>query len=81
MRVSLNVLTHPGVTDEREELEAMDAFLSRVPVQMIQTRTLNIDPATYFACVGRACEPLGMRHALERIARHGIRIGNFTHAH
>jgi molybdenum cofactor biosynthesis enzyme MoaA len=81
LRVSLNLLTHPGVTDDREELEAMEAFLSRVRADMIQTRTLNIDPELYFAKVGRPSEPLGMRHAIERIRRIGVRVGNFTHTH
>jgi pyruvate-formate lyase-activating enzyme len=82
LRVSLNLLTHPGVTDAVEELEASDAFLADVRVGMVQTRTLNIDPERYFAAVGRpASAPLGMREALRRIAGHGVRVGNFTHAH
>jgi pyruvate-formate lyase-activating enzyme len=81
LRVALNLLTHPGVTDERAELDAMEAFLGRVRVQMVQTRTLNIDPALYFERVGRPREPLGMRHAIERIGRSGVRVGNFTHVH
>jgi pyruvate-formate lyase-activating enzyme len=81
LRVSLNLLTHPGVTDVPEELAAMDAFLGSVPVAMVQTRTLNIDPARYFAVVGRpASTPLGMREALRRIEARGVRVGNFTHA-
>jgi pyruvate-formate lyase-activating enzyme len=81
LRVSLNYLTHPGVTDERAEVEAAEAFLSAHPVAMIQTRTLNIDPAVYFERVGRPLEPIGMRSALERIARLGVELGNFTHTH
>jgi pyruvate-formate lyase-activating enzyme len=81
VRVSLNLLTHPGVTDDRQEMEAMERFLLRTRVDMIQTRTLNIDPELYFAKVGRPSEPLGMRHAIEGIARIGVRVGNFTHAH
>ncbi len=82
LSVSLNLLTHPGVTDAVDEVEASDAFLRSVAVTMVQTRTLNIDPARYFAAVGRpAPPPLGMREALRRIAAHGVRIGNFTHAH
>ncbi len=72
LRVSLNVLTHPGVTDERAELEAMAAFLRAHPVGMVQTRTLNIDPDVYFARVGRPREPLGMLTALDAIAAHGV---------
>jgi pyruvate-formate lyase-activating enzyme len=81
LRVSLNLLTHPGVTDERDEVEAMEAFLGGVRVDMIQTRTLNIDPEVYFAKVGRPREPLGMRAALARIREAGVRVGNFTHTH
>ncbi len=81
LRVSLNYLTHPGVTDERAEVEAMQAFLSAHPVAMIQTRTLNIDPEIYFARVGRPVEPLGMRVALDRIQQLGVALGNFTHTH
>jgi pyruvate-formate lyase-activating enzyme len=81
LRVSLNLLTHPGVTDDRAEVEAAEAFLRANPVALVQTRTLNIDPDVYFARVGRPAEPLGMREALERIRRIGISLGNFTHTH
>jgi pyruvate-formate lyase-activating enzyme len=81
LRVSLNLLTHPGVTDERAEVEAMEAFLRAHPVALVQTRTLNIDPDVYFARVGRPADPLGMREALARIAGLGIALGNFTHTH
>ena len=81
LRVSLNLLTHPGVTDDLPEVEAADALLSSVRVNMVQTRTLNIDPERYFAVVGRPSETLGMRRALERIARRGVALGNFTHVH
>lgn len=80
LRVSLNLLTHPGVTDDEEEIAAMETFLRTSPVAMVQTRTLNIDPATYFDAVGRPRAPIGMRRAIERIA--GLaHVGNFTHTH
>jgi pyruvate-formate lyase-activating enzyme len=81
LRVSLNLLTHPGVTDERAEIEAMETFLRAHPVALVQTRTLNIDPDIYFARVGRPADPLGMREALGRIAALGVALGNFTHTH
>jgi pyruvate-formate lyase-activating enzyme len=80
LAVSLNLLTHPGVTDDGEEVAAADAFLRATPVAMVQTRTLNIDPALYFEAVGRPRAPLGMRHAIEAI-RAVTRVGNFTHTH
>jgi pyruvate-formate lyase-activating enzyme len=81
LRVSLNYLTHPGVTDERDEVEALERFLGANRVALVQTRTLNIDPERYFAAVGRPRQPLGMREALRRIERLGIPLGNFTHTH
>jgi pyruvate-formate lyase-activating enzyme len=80
VRTSLNLLTHPGVTDDEREIAAMEAFLRESPVAMVQTRTLNIDPAVYFEAVGRPRVPLGMRRALEAI-RSLTRVGNFTHTH
>jgi pyruvate-formate lyase-activating enzyme len=80
LRVSLNLLTHPGVTDDEEEVPAMEAFLRASCVSMVQTRTLNIDPEIYFKAVGRPRAPIGMRRAIERI-RKLARVGNFTHTH
>jgi molybdenum cofactor biosynthesis enzyme MoaA len=81
LRVSLNLLTHPGVTDDEEEVRVMDAFLRGVNIDMVQTRTLNIDPEWYFGTVGRPRKPLGMRQAIEAISDAGARVGNFTHTH
>lgn len=81
LRVSLNLLTHPGVTDDHEEIAAMIAFLREVPVSMVQTRTLNIDPGSYFDAVGRPEYPLGMRAAINAIRERHVAVGNFTHTH
>jgi pyruvate-formate lyase-activating enzyme len=81
LRVSLNLLTHPGVTDDEEEVRAMTEFLAETPVAMIQTRTLNIDPEWYFDAVGRPRIPLGMRRVIESIRRSHVAVGNFTHTH
>ncbi len=80
VRTSLNLLTHPGVTDDEEEVTAAQAFLHDVPVAMVQTRTLNIDPGWYFDAVGRPRRPLGMRYAIDAIKRLTA-VGNFTHTH
>ena len=81
LRVSLNLLTHPGVTDDEEEVLAMNEFLREVPVTMIQTRTLNIDPEWYFDAVGRPDRPIGMRQAISAIRERHVAVGNFTHTH
>ncbi len=81
LRVSLNLLTHPGVTDDAEEVAAMEALLREVRVNMIQTRTLNIDPEWYFDAVGRPQRPIGMRAALAKMRELHVQVGNFTHTH
>jgi pyruvate-formate lyase-activating enzyme len=81
LRVSLNLLTHPGVTDDARELEAMESFLRDVRVAMIQTRTLNIDPQWYFDTVGRPDDAHGMRTAIQAIRDAHVAVGNFTHTH
>lgn len=81
LRVSLNLLTHPGVTDDAKEIDAMRRTLGEIPVEMVQTRTLNIDPEWYFAAVGRPERALGMRAAINAIRDAHVRVGNFTHTH
>ena len=79
--ISLNLLTHPGVTDDTQEMSAFAEMLQGHTISMVQTRTLNVDPAVYFAAVGRPKrKPVGMRNWLAWLARGfpRVRIGNFT---
>jgi len=79
--ISLNLLTHPGVTDDPDEMEAFGALLRAHPVDMVQTRTLNVDPEVYFRAVGRpARAPAGMRSWFAWMRREfpAVRLGNFT---
>lgn len=79
--VSLNLLTHPGVTDDPAEVSAFAQLLRQIPIGMVQTRTLNVDPALYFAAVGRpTSKPLGMREWLHWLRREfpAVKVGNFT---
>ena len=79
--ISLNLLTHPGVTDDPDEMKTFTEILRAYPISMVQTRTLNVDPAVYFAAVGRPKKkPVGMRSWLAWLAREfpKVRIGNFT---
>jgi molybdenum cofactor biosynthesis enzyme MoaA len=79
--ISLNLLTHPGVTDDREEVAAFGALLSEFPIAMVQTRTLNVDPGRYFSAVGRPKrKPMGMRNWLAWLKREfpKVAVGNFT---
>jgi len=47
--VSINYLTMPGFTDSKEEFAALNVFLGRYKIDMLQWRNLNIDPLRYFA--------------------------------
>jgi pyruvate-formate lyase-activating enzyme len=79
--ISLNLLTHPGVTDDAGEMKSFDQLLRDFSISMVQTRTLNVDPAEYFAAVGRPAQPtLGMAAWLTRLASEfpTLRLGNFT---
>jgi len=79
--VSLNLLTHPGVTDEADEMKSFERLLTAYSISMVQTRTLNVDPAEYFAAVGRPAHPTpGIAAWLTRLASEfpNVRVGNFT---
>lgn len=73
--VSLNYFVFPGVTDQRAELEALEALLDRRAVTMIQWRNLNVDPANYLRLMAEAEgpgsseieRPLGLLALLKRL--------------
>lgn len=46
--VSINLFFMPGFTDSDSEVESLVSFLKKFPVNMIQTRNLNIDPDYFF---------------------------------
>jgi pyruvate-formate lyase-activating enzyme len=51
VHVSLNLLMVPGWIDAKEEVDALVRFVNECDVNMIQLRTLNIDPDLYAAHV------------------------------
>lgn len=50
--VSINLFFMPGFTDSLSEIECLYSFLKRFPVNMIQTRNMNIDPDYFFVKTG-----------------------------
>jgi protein gp37 len=42
----------PGFTDSIGEVESLFRFLDKFPVNMIQTRNMNIDPDYFFEKIG-----------------------------
>ena len=76
-RVTLNLLTFPGVTDDPVELEALEAAIARHGVDQVQTRSLNIDPLWLLRRLPRATEGTGMERLIRRLAASAT-VGNFT---
>jgi len=70
--VSINYLNMPGFTDSPQEMAALERFLDRYGVDMIQWRNLNYDPARYWAVMNGAAShgpPMGIDRLLHRIRR------------
>jgi pyruvate-formate lyase-activating enzyme len=66
--VSINLFFLPGFTDSAEEVDSLVSFLSRYPVNMIQTRNLNIDPDFYLDTIQfTESRPFGIRALVERL--------------
>ncbi|TFH43457.1 MAG: radical SAM protein, partial [Chrysiogenales bacterium] len=79
--VSINLFFLPGFTDSEKEVESLDAFLARFPVQMIQTRNLNIDPDYYFDCMEfQESDPIGIATLLARLRENHpeMRLGYYN---
>ncbi|MGB3074608.1 MAG: radical SAM protein [Chitinophagales bacterium] len=49
---SINYFVFPGMTDEREEFEALRRFIRDTDLNMIQWRNFNIDPDWYLERIG-----------------------------
>ncbi len=64
--VSINLFFLPGFTDSEGEVKNLCKFLDKFPVNMIQTRNLNIDPDYYLDGIGfQDEEPLGIRRLID----------------
>jgi len=49
---SINYFVFPGMTDERDEYEALRTFIKATDLSMIQWRNFNIDPDWYLERIG-----------------------------
>ena len=81
VRVALNLLAFPGVTDREDELEALIDFIATNGVDMVQVRNLNIDPDRYMALMRHSQGPLYGMEQLADILRSeipGLVVGSFT---
>ncbi len=81
VRVALNLLAFPGVTDREDELEALISFIKDNGVDMVQVRNLNIDPDRYMALM---CHSQGELYGMEQLADilrsevPGLVVGSFS---
>ncbi|MGI8609184.1 MAG: radical SAM protein [Candidatus Dormibacteria bacterium] len=76
-RVTLNLLTFPGVTDDAAEVEALEAAIARHRIDQVQTRSLNIDPLWLLRRLPRATTGTGMERLINRLSK-AATVGNFT---
>jgi len=79
--VSLHLFFFPGVTDAEDEVELLDTFLKEHPVNMIQTRNLNIDPDLYLDAIAfEASQPIGIRTLIDHLREQfpDIRLGYYN---
>lgn len=79
--VSINLFFLPGFTDAVSEVEHLLTFLDNYPVNMIQTRNLNIDPDYYLDNIGFEDEDaIGVRQLVKllRTTYPGLQLGYYN---
>lgn len=70
VHAALNYLNLPGFTDTPEEARALETFIRRHPIQMIQWRNLNYDPLRYWKTMDQVSTQgcgAGMKTLVEEI--------------
>ena len=79
-QVTINLLTFPGISDSRPEIEALVAFIDRHGVHQVQLRSLNVDPHWLLARMAAETRGIGMRAFVRELAARcpGLQLGNFT---
>jgi wyosine [tRNA(Phe)-imidazoG37] synthetase (radical SAM superfamily) len=79
-QVAVNLLTLPGVSDDRGEIDALLEAIQRHGINQVQTRSLNIDPLWLLERLPRRTRGVGLEAMLGRLKASvpGLAIGNFT---
>ncbi len=81
--VSINLFFMPGFTDSVSEMESLFRFLEKFPVNMIQTRNMNIDPDYFFDKINFADEDaVGIRNLIGMLRNRfpQVRLGYYNPA-
>ncbi len=80
--LALNLLSFPGVTDRKGEIDALVKLCRRYRVNQVQMRSLAIDPLQYLEVArdrGAGGQPQGMKALIARLqAVPGLVVGNFA---
>jgi pyruvate-formate lyase-activating enzyme len=77
---ALNLLVLPGLTDRKEEIEALLILLRDTGVNQVQLRNLNIDPDLLFRHLPGGGEIMGIPALLENLEEvPGLAVGSFSH--
>jgi len=81
-QVTINLLTFPGISDARPEIDALVDFIDRHEVHQVQLRSLNVDPHWLLARIPQETRGIGMRAFVKELAARcpRVRLGNFTRA-
>ena len=70
----INYLVFPGVTDQREEIEAFVALVEEAGVDLVQLRNLSIDPAWYWSAMNEKSNGIGMLAMMQEIKKRVPRL-------
>jgi pyruvate-formate lyase-activating enzyme len=79
-QVTINLLTFPGISDARAEIDALVAFVQEHRVHQVQLRSLNVDPHWLLAQIPHPTRGIGMRAFVKELTTRcaGLQLGNFT---
>jgi len=79
-QITINLLTFPGITDARTEIDALVTFIYRHGVHQVQLRSLNVDPQWLLARIPNPTRGIGMRSFVAELRARcpEVRLGNFT---
>jgi len=82
LSVSVNLLVMPGLTDRKDETEALLELFREGQVNMVQLRNLNIDPYHLFRQLPSSRgQVLGIPQLVKLLSSvPGLTVGNYTHS-
>ena len=77
----VNYLVFPGISDQEEEIEALEELIQRTGINFIHIKNLNIDPWLYLDSMPLTGSPaIGMKKMTEIIRKEfpGVELGYFN---